>query len=772
MDGPLCSHRSCRIALAHREAQFLRRVEGITAQRQRVVMRAMADLARQCRQRTLALAIDRWHFVVTRGNLQRLGLVRVVWERWYRETLLGRGKRVGRRKAARVLGAAVTRLCRDRLSGAMHYWYRMARSTHFSVQTDPAIRGDVDTQTPAVILASASCQTLPLFHAQVGCQTHRVVTVRREVQTRPQLRPSRMTQTRLHSRVAGTQTAVRRLVSAGVITDRVTCLEEGSQTRTVDTVDGEAQVELEVSESSVQTKAAGAAVAVASQTDDNMAVLAGSVEMGRTRDRRVEIALDVGVQTELPCENDSLHVRSSPILVAKGVQVVDAERPGVGSPPRRALRHAEGQTEAWPVALEGVTVGVQTDSRATVEAATVHDERALPDSAGPIDRGVQTELLRDVSPTWSTRVTAATQTDEAVKGTETVSVGSIEWDDVLPPPARGSIAVSAEVQRKAPVPLAWREGSPLEAAANEEATKAAPGQSLPARYRGPPQREGSGSDVSRDSVAMAEGTAIQTSPCKVANTSTQTKVVSWRSVGTETERPLPSRRHWLLAIRCLVSLVEARLRYGYGLLVSNRMVWDNKELAGLVVSLQGRIDTTAAALRDREVEVSQLKLGIAAQTEAEAQTAAEVAALTAKCGALEERCASVAALEGQYGELEARCEALFNDNVELAGSLEKALEGVHKAEAAERRIEELQIMLADKRDKAREEMGSPSNEESLDDSTTVGIQEQLDAYMELLVDLTSKLDRSEEEKKVKEEELGALKGRYELLLAGRSSTGG
>ncbi|KAF4714937.1 hypothetical protein FOZ63_031740 [Perkinsus olseni] len=653
----------------------------------------------------------------------------------------------------------------------MHHWYRKARSTHCSVQTEPAIRGDVGTQTPAVSLASATSQTLPLFHAQVGCQTHRVVTVRREVQTRPQLRPSRMTQTRLHSRVAATQTAVRRLVSAGVITDRVTCLEEGSQTRTVDTVDGGVQIELEVSESGVQTTTAGAALAVASQTDDGMAVLAGRVEMGHARDRRVEIGLGVGVQTELPSDNDTVHVRSSPILVAKGVQVVDAERPGVSGPPRPASRHAEAQTEAWPVALEGVTVGVQTDSRATVATATVHDGIVLPGSAGPIDRGAQTELLRDVLPTCSTRATAATQTDEAVKGTETVSIGSIEWDDGLPPPARGSIAVSAEVQRKAPVPLAWREGSPLEAAANEEATKAATGQSLPARYRGLPQREGSGSDVSRDSVAMAEGTAMQTSPCKVANTTTQTMVMSSRSVGTETERPLPSRSHWVVAIRCLVSLVAARLRYGYGLLVSNRMVWDNKELAGLVVSLQGRIDTTAAALRDREVEVSQLKLGIAAQTEADAQTAAEVAALTAKCGALEEKCASLAALEGQYGELEARCEALFNDNVELAGSLEKALEGVHKAEAAERRIEELQIMLADKRDKAREEVGSPSNEESLDDSTTVGIQEQLDAYMELLVDLTNKLDRSEEEKKAKEE-LDALKGRYELLLAGRSSTGG
>ncbi|KAF4684370.1 hypothetical protein FOZ60_007921 [Perkinsus olseni] len=256
MDGPLCSHRSCRIALAHREAQFLRRVEGITAQRQRVVMRAMADLARQCRQRTLALALDRWYFVVTRGKLQRLGLVRV---------LCGKGG-IARPFSAEGRG----------LSGAMHHWYRKARSTHCSVQTEPAIRGDVGTQTPAVSLASATSQTLPLFHAQVGCQTHRVVTVRREVQTRPQLRPSRMTQTRLHSRVAATQTAVRRLVSAGVITDRVTCLEEGSQTRTVDTVDGGVQIELEVSESGVQTTTAGAALAVASQTDDGMAVLAGS----------------------------------------------------------------------------------------------------------------------------------------------------------------------------------------------------------------------------------------------------------------------------------------------------------------------------------------------------------------------------------------------------------------------------------------------------------------------------------------------------------------
>lgn len=32
--------------------------------------------------------------------------------------------------------------------------------------------------------------------------------------------------------------------------------------------------------------------------------------------------------------------------------------------------------------------------------------------------------------------------------------------------------------------------------------------------------------------------------------------------------------------------------------------------------------------------------------------------------------------------------------------------------------------------------------------------------------------RSEEEKKAKEEALDDLKGRYELLLAGRSSTGG
>ncbi|KAF4712441.1 hypothetical protein FOZ62_014065 [Perkinsus olseni] len=187
----------------------------------------------------------------------------------------------------------------------------------------------------------------------------------------------------------------------------------------VDTVDGGVQIELEVSESGVQTTTAAAALAVASQTDDDMAVLAGRVEMGHARDRRVEIALDVGVQTELPSDNDSLHVRSSPILVAKGVQVVDAERPGVSGPPRPASRHAEAQTEAWLVALEGVTVGVQTDSRTTVEAATVHDGIVLPGSAGPIDRGVQTELLRDMSPTWSTRVTAATQTDEVVKGTET-----------------------------------------------------------------------------------------------------------------------------------------------------------------------------------------------------------------------------------------------------------------------------------------------------------------------------------------------------------------
>lgn len=659
MEGLSCTHRSCRIALAHREATFFRKVEGLAAQRQRVVMRAMADLARQCRQQTLALALDRWYFVVTRGKLRRLGLVRVVWERWYRLVLMGRREK----QVARVVWGVALRLYYHSIGGAMRKWLGMTRKVHSAVQMDTVLKGEVGTQTRTVSVSTAAMQTQSLFQAQVGCQTRRVVTLGREVQTNPQLRPSRMTQTRLQSRVAGTQTPVRRLVSAGVITDRIESFEVDSQTCRVETVEGGAQVQLEVSETSTQTTMPSG-VTSGSQTE----VVGGIGDGG-------EAKFDVGVQAEPSDSSEPVGAGGSSHTVSTGVQTSEeGQRSEDG--PITTTHDAECQAM---VMVEGVTVGVQTDDLIRLDGTTspLHAH-----TVDVVEQEVQTGLVESMAPTAV----------EVGKVIETVSIGSIEWDDVARPTIRSSIMASSEVHRIAPVPHVWPEGpsSSIETSVSEGVPKTTTGRLLPARYRGHPHDEGA------RGVVVTGGTAVQTSPGRSTNMTTQTVGMASRSFAVQTDSQAQSRANWVMAIRCLRGLVFSRLRYGFGLLLSNRLVWDNKELADLVVGLQGRIDSVTATLRDRDLEVSQLRLGIEAHREAETQAAAQVEALTAKCQGLEEMCSGVAGLEERRKELEGRCEALFDDNVELAASLEKALEGVHRAERAERRVEELQIMLANK----------------------------------------------------------------------------
>ncbi|KAF4677080.1 hypothetical protein FOL47_003531 [Perkinsus chesapeaki] len=708
MEDLSCLHRSCRIALAHREAQLLRKLEATSSQRQRVLMRAMTDLARQCRQRTLALAIERWHFAVVQEKQRRVTTVRSALCGWYRLVLTGRKQARGR--DAGVLLGLLARLLRHRLQGVLYIWSQAATLRCIAVQTNCLLQRQASSQTPAAVMVSVAMQTLSLFRGEVGCQTPRVTVVHREAQTRPHLRPSRMTQTRLVSRVAGTQTGVRRLVSAGTNTDgrMVTTDEAAIQTIRVASREGGTQVELELIDGHTQT-AASSVLSLAVQTEGAGQEWAGT---------------DAETQTG----NDTA-------LAARGMQTM-AEQAHIGA-------GGDG-----PNLVDAITSPVGTSEMVPVG----------------VDKGVQTDLLRD-------DMAAVSKVSAQNREVETVSIGSIDWGDVPSSATRASsIGLSSEVERVPPVPHG-PDVEPSVASVNGEPARTASVVSLPARYRGLAQSDGAASSTPPHTVAM------QTSPwaaevAEARSRETQTAAVgSGSDVGTQTEE-VPFSDRLAMGLRFVGSPLMSRMRYGLKMLVAHRLVWDNKELANLVVSLQRRLDTSGEALRDRDAEISRLRLGMAANAETEEHTGAEMCELRNKCAELERRCTGMAILETQYRELEGRCEALFEDNVKLAGSLEKALERVKQAETAEKRVEELQIMLAYKRDKAKEETLSPTNEGSLDDSTAEGIQEQLDAYMELLVDLTNKLDKSEEERKAKEEALDELKGRYELLLAGRSSTGG